>query len=608
MEIRSIFRENGKKWRREASYSINDNEENKVVEIEENAEQKTTIKLSRFYGNDEEKQYLNNFSSNCANLKREFIRLLLLRLYSEKDSGLLIKLKVYMDDELRAQDEICSADIPEPDKEEKVKINTVKLADIKNNSASNSKIEWNIVNSDNELCVRRFKLSVDDIDENGVFLCSKNVQVKKFPFSILRKNTNFDGYRYITSVSGSILDDERNVNQSIDGFTFPLKKDIENNIKQGDLYTRDNEYIFFDEIKEKVGNQLENMYSDVKSLKEEKNKSVQEIAAKYGISDDVISKTKIGLNDSDEDITKKLFEVQAKQLAEQSITIQNTYEELVELEAKEFDPSDEEYETKFRETSRKLLDLIPQQNKDELARYVIRRDMVVRLLKLALKNELVKQLDWKRKKVAGETVREDQEGLIHDIIFKRKSINGPNDLWILNEEFVHFNGCSDIPLNEIECGGEKLIREDINIEDALTSVGLDIGHRLEKRPDIFLFPEEGKCILIEFKAPGVDVSLHLDQLPKYAKLIANYSKKKITQFYGYLIGENINRLDIPDRYNRAVYSGYWFNPSEIIKDLNTDFPIADLYQEIIPFSTIASRAEMRNRSFAEKLGIEEKSC
>lgn len=604
MEISSIFRENGKKWRREASYSINDNEENKVVEIEENAEQKTTVKLSRFYGNDEEKQYLNNFSSNCANLKREFIRLLLLRLYSEKDSGLLIKLKVYMDDELRAQDEICSTDIPEPDKEEKVKINTVKLADVKNNTDSNSNIEWDIVNSNNELCIRRFKLPVDDIDENGVFLCSKNVQVKKFPFPILRKNTNFDGYRYITSVSGSILDDERNVNQSIDGFTFPLKKDIENNIKQGDLFTQGNEYIFFDEIKEKVGNQLENMYSDVKSLKEEKNKSVQEIAAKYGISEDVISKTKIGLNDSDEDITKKLFEVQAKQLAEQSITIQNTYEELVELEAKEFDPSDEEYETKFRETSRKLLDLIPQQNKDELARYVIRRDMVVRLLKLALKNELVKQLDWKKKKAAGETVREDQEGLIHDIIFKRKSINGPNDLWILNEEFVHFNGCSDIPLNEIECGGEKLIREDINIEDALASVGLDIGHRLEKRPDIFLFPEEEKCILIEFKAPGVDVSLHLDQLPKYAKLIANYSKKKITQFYGYLIGENINRLDIPDRYNRAVYSGYWFNPSEIIKDLNTDFPIADLYQEIIPFSTIGTRAEMRNRSFAEKLGIE----
>ena len=604
MEISSIFQENGKKWHREASYSINDNEENKVVETNKDTEQKTTVKLSRFYGNEDEKQYLNNFSSNCTNLKREFIRLLLLRLYSEKNSGLSIKLKVYINDELKAQDEICSSDIPEPDKEEKVKINTVKLADIKNNSDTNSCIEWEIVNSDNELYVRRFKLSVDDIDENGVFLCSKNVQVKKFPFSILRKNTNFDGYRYITSVSGSILDDETNVNQSIDGFTFPLKKDVENNIKQGDLFTRGNEYIFFDEIKEKVGNQLENMYSDVKSLKEEKNKSVQEIAAKYGISEDVISKTKIGLNDSDEDITKKLFEVQAKQLAEQSITIQNTYEELVELETKEFDPSDEEYEIKFRETSRKLLELIPQQNKDELARYVIRRDMVVRLLKLALKNELAKQLDWKKKKAAGETVREDQEGLIHDIIFKRKSINGPNDLWILNEEFVHFNGCSDLPLNEIECGGEKLIKDGIDIEEALTSVGLDIGHRLEKRPDIFLFPEEGKCILIEFKAPGVDVSLHLDQLPKYAKLIANYSKKKITQFYGYLIGENINRLDIPDRYNRAVYSGYWFNPSETIKDLNTDFPIADLYQEIIPFSTIGTRAEMRNRSFAEKLGIE----
>lgn len=87
-----------------------------------------------------------------------------------------------MDDELRAQDEICSADIPEPDKEEKVKINTVKLADIKNNSASNSKIEWNIVNSDNELCVRRFKLSVDDIDENGVFCVVKMCRLKNFHF------------------------------------------------------------------------------------------------------------------------------------------------------------------------------------------------------------------------------------------------------------------------------------------------------------------------------------------------------------------------------------------------------------------------------------------
>lgn len=604
IEINSVFQEDGKKWHRIASYSINDNEENKVEEVEKSTELKTTVKLTRFYGDDAEKQYFNNFSMNCFELKREFIRLLLLRLYSEKNTGLLIKLKIYLNDKLKAQDEIRSTDIPDPDKEEKVKINTVKLADIKKNSDSNSNIEWDIVNSDNELCVRRFKLPVNDIGENGVFLCSKNVQVKKFPFPILRKNTNFDGYRYITSISGSILDDEKNVNQSIDGFTFPLKKDVENSIKQGELFAKGNEYIFFDEIKEKVGNQLENMYSDVKILKEEKNKSVQEIAAKYGISENVISKTKISLNDSDEDITKKLFEVQAKQLAEQSITIQTTYEELVELETKEFDPSDEEYEIKFKETSRKLLDLIPQQNKDELARYVIRRDMVVRLLKLALKNELVKQLDWKKKKAAGKTVREDQEGLIHDIIFKRKSVNGPNDLWILNEEFVHFNGCSDTPLNEIECGGEKLIREDIDIEEALTSVGLNIGHRLKKRPDIFLFPEEGKCILIEFKAPGVDVSLHLDQLPKYAKLIANYSKQKITQFYGYLIGENINRLDIPDRYNRAVYGGYWFNPSEIIKDLDTDLPIADLYQEIIPFSTIGARAEMRNRSFAEKLGIE----
>jgi len=32
-------------------------------------------------------------------------------------------------------------------------------------------------------------------------------------------------------------------------------------------------------------------------------------------------------------------------------------------------------------------------------------------------------------------------------------------------------------------------------------------------------------------------------------------------------------------------------------------PIADIYQEIILLSGMADRAELRNRSFAEKLGV-----
>ena len=98
--------------------------------------------------------------------------------------------------------------------------------------------------------------------------------------------------------------------------------------------------------------------------------------------------------------------------------------------------------------------------------------------------------------------------------------------------------------------------------------------------------------------------MYLDQLPKYAKLLANFSQIKMTNFYCYLVGENINPLDVPDRYKKAHYGNYWFNANEPINNLQTFIPIADLYQEIIPLSAIADRAEARNRSFAEKLGLQ----
>lgn len=147
------------------------------------------------------------------------------------------------------------------------------------------------------------------------------------------------------------------------------------------------------------------------------------------------------------------------------------------------------------------------------------------------------------------------------------------------------------------------MRDDFDIEAALKAIGIEVGSSLEWRPDIFLYPEEGKCVLVEFKAPDVEMSKHCDQIQKYAKIIANYSTKKFTQFYGFLIGEQINPLAIPDRYKKVPYGNYWVYPSEPINDISTGLPIADIYQEIMPLSEIAKRAEIRNKSFADKLGL-----
>jgi hypothetical protein len=71
-----------------------------------------------------------------------------------------------------------------------------------------------------------------------------------------------------------------------------------------------------------------------------------------------------------------------------------------------------------------------------------------------------------------------------------------------------------------------------------------------------------------------------------------------------LIGETIDSLSIPDRYTKVPRGNYWFYPYEPIKAIDeSERVLAGLYQEIIPLSEIANRAEIRNRSFAQKLGL-----
>jgi hypothetical protein len=69
----------------------------------------------------------------------------------------------------------------------------------------------------------------------------------------------------------------------------------------------------------------------------------------------------------------------------------------------------------FEAIANNLLTLIPQQNKEELARYIIRRDMVVELLNLALNKELAIQKEWAKKKLDGESYLKSQKELKSEI-------------------------------------------------------------------------------------------------------------------------------------------------------------------------------------------------
>lgn len=222
--------------------------------------------------------------------------------------------------------------------------------------------------------------------------------------------------------------------------------------------------------------------------------------------------------------------------------------------------------------------------------------MVAEVLRKILAQELTYQTD------ATPGVKKDREGLIHDLIFKRKSgASGQlNDLWVLNEEYVHFAGCSDLPINQIVDGkGAPLLRSITDEEIAA------LGVKPALRPDIFLYPEEGKCVLVELKAPDVNLADHLNQMTKYCNLIANYSVRKTEKFYCYLIGETFNPLtDLDGEYQETV-SGDWIRSNIRIVSFLDRSTIADAQIEISKLSAIYGRAHRRNKSFADKLGLRE---
>jgi len=467
----------------------------------------------------------------------------------------------------------------------------IKVPYLKVENSKADKIVWRPVKGKDEIINwAHFKIPEDELEKNDVYLCSKDMPVQSLVFKQIKKNESVDGFKYLTAFYGDVLDKPENVSDTVDRFCFPDKKETETSIS--DLFfNEDEEFLFLDSIKEQVNKVIPSIYKDVFDLKNEQEKDVENIARAHGIPIEVAMKAKINLTDNEQVITRKIYAEQSNGLAEKGFQAKKLHESL-----KELNPTTDNYQEELEKKVIELSALIEEQNKEELSRYVIRREMVADALKKILAGELDYQT---QPRIKGQN--KDKEGLVHDLILKRKSSDTSvlNDLWILDEEFLHFHGCSDLPLKQIQDSQGNNLLKDISDE-----IILEFGLNLDRRPDIFLFAEEGKCVMVELKAPDVDLADHLNQMTKYCNLIANFSNKKLDRFYCYLIGEKINAvIDLPGDYEETV-NGDWLRANTPIKsfDKNRD-TIATLQIEVVKLSSLQMRAHRRNQSFAEKLKL-----
>lgn len=392
------------------------------------------------------------------------------------------------------------------------------------------------------------------------------------------------GYKYLFLVSSNYID---NRDTNIRGI---LNIPTAETFAKGDIF--ETEEILLEDIQHGVNEKINSMYPEIEEVKQSHELQLEKLKEMFLLDDETAKEINISINDSETKILEKFYEAEAKKTANVDAKIKESIDKLEDL-----DTTAEDYPEKLETEIKRLVEIIPLQNKTSLTHYVARRKLVLNLFDKILAKKLVIQAT---KKGTGFS-----ESLIHNLLFQQQSTNAEtSDLWILNEDFIYFKGSSEKQLSKVEIDGKLLFKEEFTVEEEkyLKSLG---ENRKIKRPDVLLFPEEGKCLILEFKSTEVNVSEHLTQIDMYASLIRNYTKDEfqITNFYGYLLGEAIEERDVLGRvssYEHSYQFDYLFRPSQKVIGFGSRTD-GSIYSEVLKYSTLLKRAQKRNEIFTEKI-------
>jgi len=574
--VKSIFEKDGKYFEREFVVSKKENflKENAIVKHRHCKEvnvsnTETTVSFSALLENSGVYNDLNE-----QTLKEKLLERYIHYFCYNKGKLPKIKIEFYVQSELKSESTISQADIPSIDKTQSIQLQYSKKG--KTGIEKTDKTE--------DFTIDAFKIQKNILKENKLNLVSKGEVIEESDVNLenLAGSDNVKGNKYLFLVSSNYIDARDTNLRGV--LNIPNKDTFEK-----DLFANQEE-ILIEDIQEEVNKTIDTMYPEIEEVKQKHQESFTKLKEMFLLDDETAKNINVSINDSESDILKKFYEAEAKKQASIDAEIKESIDNLDKL-----DTRSPNYEEELEKEIGRLVKAIPMQNKKTLTHYVARRKLVLDLLDKILARQLQVQ----------QQKENYDEALIHNLLFQKGSNNTENsDLWIINEDFIYFKGSSEKQLSKLEIDGQKVFKDKFSEEEEryLTSLG---ENRKIKRPDVLLFPEEGKCIIIEFKAPHVNASDHLTQIDRYANLIRNYTEDKfqITTFYGYLLGESIEPRDVlgtVSRYEHSYQFDYLYRPSENVNgfDGRTN---GSIYTEVIKYSILLERAKQRNKIFVDKL-------
>jgi hypothetical protein len=531
----------------------------------------------------DEKDFKAYDELSATELKHLLITKYIMEFCTHGDSLPSIKIAQYIDGVLDGEPlTITEGDIPKFDNEKELVLNYFRLSPGSKDFEKCLKQE--------EFKLSAFKIDGNDLKKNELKFTSKGevLPEKLIELRCLAPTDMLDGNRFLFLISGKYIDDRDGDTRG--AINIQTREDFKKaNSSHPSLYGTDE--IFLDDIEDEANCTISAMYSEIRKKKEEKLQDIEKLKNMFLLDGSILKAMKISLEDTEEKILERVYVADSKTIAKKDAKIKKYMDRLDNL-----DPTDDHYQNKLNSITSNLVKTIPLQNRASLTHYVARRKLVLELFGKTLDRELEAQRTG---------ARNIDEKLLHNLIFQQSSREpDESDLWLINEDFIYFKGTSETPLCDVMIDGNKIFKKECTDEEEryLLSLG---ENRKRKKPDVLLFPEEGKCIIIEFKNTNVNVAEHLNQINFYASLIRNFTEDhfQLDTFYGYLIGESIESRDVRGYDGDFIESyqfRYWFRPKKNIVGEN-DRRDGTLYTEVIKYSTLLDRARRRNDIFINKL-------
>ena len=587
-DIYSVFEEEGLKYKRRIVLSKNFYATQKSViwssekEVVDIATPIGTMVSFYYPLNDEDQEKYNELTT--IELRDRILIHYLSRFCLNRDNLQQIKLECYINSiHNKDSDQIITGkDIPQPDYTDSVQVNYSKISVDGNTIIKTPNTEEFIINS--------YSLPCSIQKRNEVKLTSKNetVEVSGIDFSLIKDSPKINNSYLLFLISSSYLTQQ---DSDLRGqLAIYSRKDF---LKKRNLFSGE-EQILTDDIEEKVTSSITTHYKSISKVKESFEAQIDELAEMFSLDRTVLNEVGYKAGDSDQSILKKVYEYNADISAKHDAGIKSVMDSL-----KELTPSSKDFKKKLNEKVKKVSELVPQINRTELVRYISKRKIILDLMQKTLD----KQLDCQQKNSKGKKI--NHESFLHNILFSQHSDNPlDSNLWMINDDFIHYKGISESELRNIKVGSELFFREDLTKEELeeLTAYNRD---KLGNRPDILLFPKEHKCIIIELKSMDADVSKFVSQVSQYAGLIRQYAKERfeITTFYAYLIGESFTLSEVKRAnpfFKKAYYFDYSFCPNYPV-DGGENRRDGEMYIEVIKYSTLLERAVFRNKIFTDKI-------